>query len=143
MVRHFKMQIFGDRQPGYDGKRNMYTAHPLPIGRDRVSCYLKLPLHLNQKGTFECKKMPFLFNAVCVRTPSKTPGHCVFCCGRNMVLFWSSVRLCLGQANCVLQIHERPSILFVYLFLSVPHQLVQQMCFCVHFFLRLKLYCNL
>lgn len=31
------MQIFGDRQPGYDGKRNMYTAHPLPIGRDRVS----------------------------------------------------------------------------------------------------------
>lgn len=37
MVRHFKMQIFGDRQPGYDGKRNMYTAHPLPIGRDRVS----------------------------------------------------------------------------------------------------------
>lgn len=37
MVRHFKMQIFGDRQPGYDGKRNMYTAHPLPIGRERVS----------------------------------------------------------------------------------------------------------
>uniref|UniRef100_A0A8C2Q9T8 Protein argonaute-1 n=1 Tax=Cyprinus carpio TaxID=7962 RepID=A0A8C2Q9T8_CYPCA len=34
MVRHFKMQIFGDRQPGYDGKRNMYTANPLPIGRD-------------------------------------------------------------------------------------------------------------
>lgn len=40
MVRHFKMQIFGDRQPGYDGKRNMYTAHPLPIGRDRVSAVL-------------------------------------------------------------------------------------------------------
>ncbi len=37
MVRHFKMQIFGDMQPGYDGKRNMYTAHPLPIGRDRVT----------------------------------------------------------------------------------------------------------
>lgn len=40
MVRHFKMQIFGDRQPGYDGKRNMYTAHPLPIGRDRVSVFI-------------------------------------------------------------------------------------------------------
>ena len=40
MVRHFKMQIFGDRQPGYDGKRNMYTAHPLPIGRDRVSDFI-------------------------------------------------------------------------------------------------------
>lgn len=39
MVRHFKMQIFGDRQPGYDGKKNMYTAHPLPIGRDRVGLF--------------------------------------------------------------------------------------------------------
>lgn len=39
MVRHFKMQIFGDRQPGYDGKKNMYTAHPLPIGRDRVCLF--------------------------------------------------------------------------------------------------------
>uniref|UniRef100_A0AAQ5WX84 EIF2C 4 n=1 Tax=Amphiprion ocellaris TaxID=80972 RepID=A0AAQ5WX84_AMPOC len=43
MVRHFKMQIFGDRQPGYDGKRNMYTAHPLPIGRDRVDLEVTLP----------------------------------------------------------------------------------------------------
>ncbi|XP_045440810.1 protein argonaute-4 isoform X4 [Pipistrellus kuhlii] len=43
MVRHFKMQIFGDRQPGYDGKRNMYTAHPLPIGRDRVDMEVTLP----------------------------------------------------------------------------------------------------
>ncbi|KAF3834127.1 hypothetical protein F7725_025331 [Dissostichus mawsoni] len=44
MVRHFKMQIFGDRQPGYDGKRNMYTAHPLPIGRDRVDLEVTLPV---------------------------------------------------------------------------------------------------
>ncbi|KTF86032.1 hypothetical protein cypCar_00014445, partial [Cyprinus carpio] len=43
MVRHFKMQIFGDRQPGYDGKRNMYTANPLPIGRDRVDLEVTLP----------------------------------------------------------------------------------------------------
>uniref|UniRef100_A0A673HMX6 Protein argonaute-4-like n=1 Tax=Sinocyclocheilus rhinocerous TaxID=307959 RepID=A0A673HMX6_9TELE len=43
MVRHFKMQIFGDSQPGYDGKRNMYTAHPLPIGRDRVDLEVTLP----------------------------------------------------------------------------------------------------
>nr|AAN75581.1 argonaute 4 protein [Mus musculus] len=43
MVRHFKMQIFGDRQPGYDGKRNMYTAHPLPIGRDRIDMEVTLP----------------------------------------------------------------------------------------------------
>lgn len=44
MVRHFKMQIFGDRQPGYDGKRNMYTANPLPIGRDRVGISNTCPL---------------------------------------------------------------------------------------------------
>uniref|UniRef100_A0A4W3HCY2 Argonaute RISC component 4 n=1 Tax=Callorhinchus milii TaxID=7868 RepID=A0A4W3HCY2_CALMI len=43
MVRHFKMQIFGDRQPGYDGKRNMYTANPLPIGRERVDLEVTLP----------------------------------------------------------------------------------------------------
>ncbi|KAJ8287357.1 hypothetical protein COCON_G00000160 [Conger conger] len=41
MVRHFN--IFGDRQPGYDGKRNMYTANPLPIGRDRVDLEVTLP----------------------------------------------------------------------------------------------------
>ncbi|MGH0165688.1 UNVERIFIED_CONTAM: hypothetical protein FKN15_049194, partial [Acipenser sinensis] len=43
MVRHFKMQIFGDTQPGYDGKKNMYTAQPLPIGRDRVDLEVTLP----------------------------------------------------------------------------------------------------
>uniref|UniRef100_A0A8C2KZP8 Protein argonaute-1 n=1 Tax=Cyprinus carpio TaxID=7962 RepID=A0A8C2KZP8_CYPCA len=44
MVRHFKMQIFGDRQPGYDGKRNMYTANPLPIGRDIFAVDLEVTL---------------------------------------------------------------------------------------------------
>jgi hypothetical protein len=58
MVRHFKMQIFGDRQPGYDGKRNMYTAHPLPIGRDRVSVTSKK--YLGYSVVITCDKM-FLF----------------------------------------------------------------------------------
>lgn len=37
MVQHFKTQIFGDRKPVYDGRKNLYTAMPLPIGRDKVS----------------------------------------------------------------------------------------------------------
>uniref|UniRef100_A0A8C6PR26 Argonaute RISC catalytic component 2 n=1 Tax=Nothobranchius furzeri TaxID=105023 RepID=A0A8C6PR26_NOTFU len=36
MVQHFKAQIFGDRKPVYDGRKNLYTAMPLPIGRDKV-----------------------------------------------------------------------------------------------------------
>lgn len=38
MVQHFKTQIFGDRKPVYDGRKNLYTAMPLPIGRDKVWC---------------------------------------------------------------------------------------------------------
>lgn len=36
MVQHFKTQIFGDRKPVFDGRKNLYTAMPLPIGRDKV-----------------------------------------------------------------------------------------------------------
>lgn len=31
MVKHFKVTIFGDRRPVYDGKRSLYTANPLPV----------------------------------------------------------------------------------------------------------------
>ena len=37
MVQHFKPQIFGDRKPVYDGKKNIYTVTALPIGNERVS----------------------------------------------------------------------------------------------------------
>uniref|UniRef100_A0A4W5LKD9 Argonaute RISC catalytic component 2 n=1 Tax=Hucho hucho TaxID=62062 RepID=A0A4W5LKD9_9TELE len=36
MVQHFKTQIFGDRKPVYDGRKNLYTAMPLPIGREKL-----------------------------------------------------------------------------------------------------------
>lgn len=36
MVQHFKTQIFGDRKPVFDGRKNLYTAMPLPIGREKV-----------------------------------------------------------------------------------------------------------
>lgn len=62
MVRHFKMQIFGDRQPGYDGKRNMYTAHPLPIGRDRVGISNTRPVCHQHGRTKICVFKSFAFN---------------------------------------------------------------------------------
>uniref|UniRef100_A0A8C3LK54 Argonaute RISC catalytic component 2 n=2 Tax=Chrysolophus pictus TaxID=9089 RepID=A0A8C3LK54_CHRPC len=43
MVQHFKTQIFGDRKPVFDGRKNLYTAMPLPIGRDKVELEVTLP----------------------------------------------------------------------------------------------------
>lgn len=43
MVQHFKPQIFGDRKPVYDGKKNIYTATLLPIGQDRVDFEVTIP----------------------------------------------------------------------------------------------------
>uniref|UniRef100_A0A669DVL1 Argonaute RISC catalytic component 3a n=1 Tax=Oreochromis niloticus TaxID=8128 RepID=A0A669DVL1_ORENI len=34
MVQHFKVTIFGDRRPVYDGKKSLYTANPLPVDLD-------------------------------------------------------------------------------------------------------------
>lgn len=36
MVQHFKVTIFGDRLPVYDGKKNLYTASPLPVASGGV-----------------------------------------------------------------------------------------------------------
>uniref|UniRef100_A0A8C8RDS4 Argonaute RISC catalytic component 2 n=1 Tax=Pelusios castaneus TaxID=367368 RepID=A0A8C8RDS4_9SAUR len=40
MVQHFKTQIFGDRKPVFDGRKNLYTAMPLPIGREKLEVTL-------------------------------------------------------------------------------------------------------
>lgn len=37
MVQHFKVTIFGDRRPVYDGKKSLYTAQPLPVATGGVS----------------------------------------------------------------------------------------------------------
>ncbi|XP_054978744.1 protein argonaute-2-like [Sorex araneus] len=39
----FKTQIFGDQKPAFDGKKNLYTVMPLPIGRDKVELEVTLP----------------------------------------------------------------------------------------------------
>lgn len=36
MVQHFKVTIFGDRRPVYDGKKSLYTAQPLPVASGGV-----------------------------------------------------------------------------------------------------------
>ncbi|XP_075437867.1 protein argonaute-2 isoform X1 [Ascaphus truei] len=44
MVQHFKTQIFGDRKPVFDGRKNLYTAMPLPIAREKqVELEVTLP----------------------------------------------------------------------------------------------------
>lgn len=45
MVQHFKVTIFGDRRPVYDGKRSLYTANPLPVATTGVR-------ELGEKKTF-------------------------------------------------------------------------------------------
>lgn len=42
MIRAYQ-KIFNNIRPVYDGKRNMYTRDPLPIGRDRVELEVTLP----------------------------------------------------------------------------------------------------
>lgn len=43
MVENFRNQIFQDRRPVFDGRRNMYTAQPLPIDKQRVELDVTLP----------------------------------------------------------------------------------------------------
>ncbi|MGH0165689.1 UNVERIFIED_CONTAM: hypothetical protein FKN15_049195 [Acipenser sinensis] len=43
MVQHFKPQIFGERKPVYDGKRNIYTVTALPIGNEQVDFEVTIP----------------------------------------------------------------------------------------------------
>uniref|UniRef100_A0A669CZB9 Argonaute RISC catalytic component 3a n=1 Tax=Oreochromis niloticus TaxID=8128 RepID=A0A669CZB9_ORENI len=43
MVQHFKVTIFGDRRPVYDGKKSLYTANPLPVAPTGVDLDVTLP----------------------------------------------------------------------------------------------------
>ncbi|KAE8282477.1 Protein argonaute-3 [Larimichthys crocea] len=43
MVQHFKVTIFGDCLPVYDGKRSLYTATPLPVATGGVDLDVTLP----------------------------------------------------------------------------------------------------
>lgn len=42
MIRAYQ-KVFSNIRPVYDGKRNMYTRDPLPIGRERLELEVTLP----------------------------------------------------------------------------------------------------
>lgn len=42
MVQHFKVTIFGDCLPVYDGKRSLYTASPIPVATGGVRHDIKV-----------------------------------------------------------------------------------------------------
>lgn len=66
MVQHFKPQIFGDRKPVYDGKKNIYTVTALPIGNERV--WLGVTLDLCQ-GSGRDRAQVGLFGVWCPDIP--------------------------------------------------------------------------
>lgn len=43
MVTAYTPRIFNNIHPVYDGKKNLYTKDPLPIGRDRIELQVTLP----------------------------------------------------------------------------------------------------
>ena len=55
MVQHFKVTIFGDRRPVYDGKRSLYTANPLPVATTGVRC-----IPLSESHAFGCLLNAFI-----------------------------------------------------------------------------------
>lgn len=40
MVQAYSQRIFNNNRPVYDGRRNLYTKDPLPIGTDKVGASL-------------------------------------------------------------------------------------------------------
>lgn len=48
MVQHFKVTIFGDRLPVYDGKRSLYTVSPLPVATGGVRLCSKVWMMLSE-----------------------------------------------------------------------------------------------
>jgi len=40
MVEGYSQRIFAGQRPVFDGRKNMYSKDPLPIGRDKVFLHL-------------------------------------------------------------------------------------------------------
>ena len=56
MVDKFRSAIFQDRKPVFDGRKNLYTAQPLPIDKQKVTIISNFfdtaRIILNQKKCF-------------------------------------------------------------------------------------------
>ena len=42
MVQAYSQKIFNGQLPVFDGRRNLYSREPLPIGREKVSLSFQL-----------------------------------------------------------------------------------------------------
>lgn len=54
MVQHFKVTIFGDHRPVYDGKKSLYTANPLPVAPTGVRLKKKKRTRNIKTQTYLC-----------------------------------------------------------------------------------------
>lgn len=68
MVQHFKVTIFGDRRPVYDGKRSLYTANPLPVATTGVRC-IPLSESYTFAMSFKCTYCHFIVVCICIIYP--------------------------------------------------------------------------
>jgi hypothetical protein len=53
MVQAYSQKIFNGQKPVFDGRKNMYSRDPLPIGRDKVK-----PLPLLTAPIFRLRDLP-------------------------------------------------------------------------------------
>lgn len=51
MVKAYKQRFFNGQMPVFDGRKNMYSRDPLPIGREKV-CFCKFIQILLEGITF-------------------------------------------------------------------------------------------
>lgn len=84
MVKHFKVTIFGDCLPVYDGKKSLYTASPLPVASGGVSSPVKIDLLL--KFVFWCPDQ----RNFCLCRGKKIKSS-EWKSLRNKTFFWSTV----------------------------------------------------
>ena len=57
MVQAYSQKIFNGQKPVFDGRKNMYSRDPLPIGRDKVS-KAKDSLPIGQDMVIIAKTLP-------------------------------------------------------------------------------------
>lgn len=98
MVQHFKVTIFGDCLPVYDGKRSLYTANPLPVatGGVRLSAALcQLALVLNQVIFNQTTlTLVFFIRSIWMSPCQETAGRTGHLKSQSSLCHWSAGTCC-------------------------------------------------
>lgn len=91
MVQHFKPQLFGDRKPVYDGKKNIYTVLALPIGSEKVDGLSVRLLHNAHNHNAMCPQR------LAVSGKPSSNRIYTFCCGEIgcLVSLFPAEHICL------------------------------------------------